>query len=383
VAELAADIPNIQELLQEREPPCLSLYQPTHRRFPQSQQDPIRYRNLVRELQESLARGSGKHVDVLLEPLRRILDDQEFWSHPRDGLAVFSSRDLFRVYRLQRPTPELAVVADSFHVKPLLRILQSVDRYQVLALDRSTVRLYEGGRDTLDEIEPAPGVPRTIKDALGDQLSEGYLNLSTYRGGSGAGGAVFHGHGSRKDEVALDEERFFRAVDRAVQEHHSNVSRLPLVLAALPEQQAVFRRVSHNPLLVDSGVDAHPQSLSIEELRERAWGVVEPRNHARVRAVIEEFGAARAKGAGADELPEIAAALAQGRVATLLIDADQHIGGRIDENGRLHTGELSSPEHEDLLDDLGELAIRQGGELLVLPGQLMPTQSGAAAIYRY
>jgi len=41
---------------------------------------------------------------------------------------------MFRVYRLQRPVPELAIVADSFHTKPLLRILQSADRYQVLAL---------------------------------------------------------------------------------------------------------------------------------------------------------------------------------------------------------------------------------------------------------
>jgi hypothetical protein len=37
-----------------REGPCLSLYQPTHRSHPQKQQDLIRFRNLVKLLEESL-----------------------------------------------------------------------------------------------------------------------------------------------------------------------------------------------------------------------------------------------------------------------------------------------------------------------------------------
>jgi len=32
-------------LLASHEPPCLSLYQPTHRAHPDKQQDPIRFRN--------------------------------------------------------------------------------------------------------------------------------------------------------------------------------------------------------------------------------------------------------------------------------------------------------------------------------------------------
>ena len=38
-------------LLTRHEPPCLSLYQPTHRAHPEKQQDPIRFRNLVRRLE--------------------------------------------------------------------------------------------------------------------------------------------------------------------------------------------------------------------------------------------------------------------------------------------------------------------------------------------
>ena len=35
-------------ILDNAEPPCLSLYQPTHRHHPDNQQDPIRFRNLLK-----------------------------------------------------------------------------------------------------------------------------------------------------------------------------------------------------------------------------------------------------------------------------------------------------------------------------------------------
>src|SRR5690606_5289702 len=118
---------------------------PTHRRHPENRQDPIRFRNLVKTLEESLRQAHAEdEVRALLEPLHALADDYAFWSHALDGLAVLRAKDLFRVYTLQRPVPELAIVADSFHTKPLLRILQSADRFQVLGLSRQAIRLFEG-----------------------------------------------------------------------------------------------------------------------------------------------------------------------------------------------------------------------------------------------
>ena len=46
----AQDYPAV--LLRNEETPCLSLYQSTHRQHPDNVQDPIRFRNLVKELEE-------------------------------------------------------------------------------------------------------------------------------------------------------------------------------------------------------------------------------------------------------------------------------------------------------------------------------------------
>jgi hypothetical protein len=189
-------IDSLAELVLVHQPPCLSLYQPTHRRHPENQQDPIRFGNLVKELEASLRQKyPAAQTRLLMEPFEDLAGDQTFWNHTLDGLAVLGGPSLFRVFRLQRPVTELAVVADSFHTKPLRRFLQSVDRYQVLGLNFGKVQLFEGNRDTLDEIDPAPEVPRTINEALGAELTEPHQTVASYGGVGGESRPMHHSHG--------------------------------------------------------------------------------------------------------------------------------------------------------------------------------------------
>jgi hypothetical protein len=244
------------------------------------------------------------------------------------------------------------------------------------------MKLFEGNRDAVDEIEPAEGVPRTITDALGKELTES-PTLTSFSPGAGAQ-AIRHGYGSKQDEVDIDSERFFRAVDRTVLEHHSRPSGLPLILAALPEYHNLFRQVSQNPFLLADGIDVHPDALSADALRGRAWRVLEPQYLARLAGLVEEFGRATSKGLGSDELAQVAQAAVNGRVATLLIDADRHVAGRINEaSGQIEYGDLAHPEIDDLLDDLGELVVNKRGQAVVVPTERMPTRTGIAAIYRF
>ncbi|MFN2375956.1 MAG: hypothetical protein ABR538_05440 [Candidatus Binatia bacterium] len=373
-------------LLEDCEPPCLSLYQPTHRRHPENQQDPIRFGNLVKALEASLLKRFSKdEIKPMLKPFLALAGDRNFWNHTADGLAVLAAKDVFRVYNLQRPVGELAVVADSFHIKPLVRILQSADRFHVLGLNRQAIRLFEGNRDALTEIEPAEGVPRTITEALGEELTEPHQTVASYGGTGGGSAPMRHGHGGKEAEVDIDAERFFRAVDRAVHEHHSRASGLPLILAALPEHHPLFHQVSRNPLLLAQGIDVHPDALSsVDDLRERAWQLVEPRYLARLAALVEEFGAATSRGMGEAQLPGVAEAVVGGRVATLLIEAGREIPGRIDTaTGSIRFGDLAQPDIDDVLDDLGALALKMGGQVVVVPTEKMPTDTGVAAIYRY
>jgi stalled ribosome rescue protein Dom34 len=112
--------------------------------------------------------------------------------------------------------------------------------------------------------------------------------------------------------------------------------------------------------------------------------VVEPQYLARLAGLVEAFGEARSKGLGTDELAEVAEAATAGRVATLLIEADRQIPGRMEsETGRITLDDLAHPEVDDLLDDLAELVLKMGGQVVVVPAERMPTPTGVAAIFRF
>ena len=378
-------IESLAELTATHHPPCLSLYQPTHRHGPENKQDVIRFRNLIKIMESSLrAKYPEPETRHFLEPFEALGVDREFWNQARDGLAVLSGAGMFRVFRLRRPVAELAIVANSFHVKPLRRVLQYVGRYQMLGLSLNKIKLFEGDLDTLEEIKPARDVPQTIGDALGEELTQPHQTVASYGGVGGGVGPTRHGHGGKKDEMDNDTQRFFRAVDRAVLEHHSRPSGLPLLLAALPEHHHLFRSISHNPFLMENGLDLNPFALTTTELSERAWTIRKPQFQTWLTTLLDEYSKAQSCGLGSDELEAVVIGAAAGRVSKLMIASDREIAGRIvGKTGEYELTEMSETSTDDLLDDLGELVDKMGGQVLVMPAEQVPGKTGLAATFRY
>jgi len=375
----------LSRLLAAHEPLCISLYLPTHRRLPENKQDPILYRNLLAEMESSLSeKYPVRQVREIMEKFQSLAADDLFWRHRTDGLAIFSAHETFEVYELQRPVQKLLVIADSFHTKPLVRILQSADRYQVLCLSQHEARLYEGNRDGLDSVELIE-VPTELSDVLTDERSPSTQSVGSYGKRSGEGGsAVHHGHQPRTDLAEAEVLKFFRAVDRGILEHHSRLSGLPLLLVALARNQADFRSLSHNPFLLAEGISIDPDSLDLEKLRQLAWKGIEPFYLNRLIELTEKFATAQSRQSGSGDLSDVARAAVSNQVATLLVEADRVIPGVIDrETGAIGSVNPTNSHVDDMLDDLAELVMAKGGEVVIVPAARMPTTSGLAAIYRY
>lgn len=367
-------------LLAEHPAPCLSLYEPTHRTQPDRRQDPIRFKNLVKALDESLRRDyAAAAAESLLAPFRALEDDHAFWNHGQEGLAIFAAPDLFRIYRLQRSVPERAIVAQSFHTKPLLRILQSSDRFHVLGLNRREAVLYEGNRDAIAPIDIVPGTPRMVtgeplaEQRAGDIVVGSTLGEPTTREGDDA----------TQDVVDQDTDAFFRTVDHAVLVHHTRPTGLPLLLAALPQYHHRFRAVSTNSALDDGAIDVYAPDLAPDALRERAWEIMRPRYLARLAALTDVYRMAKPDGLSTDDIVHAAKAATEGRVQTLLIEADRMMPGHIDADGNVTMSEGDGPGVDDVLDDLGEQVLRTGGDVVVVPKEDMPSSTGVAATFRY
>ncbi|HBZ25258.1 MAG TPA: hypothetical protein DEO54_03325 [Rikenellaceae bacterium] len=376
----------IQELLAADMAPCLSVYLPTHRKHPENLQDIILYKNLVRQMKESLLQKySTGEVQKYLEPFETLAQDNDTWNHTLDGLAVFSATGLFKVIGVHKSFEELALVADSFHTKPLRQYMQSLDHFHVLCLTLRDIRLFEGNRHSLAEVELTADTPKTITEALGDELTDKHTTVASYGGSGGESSPMHHGQGGRKEETEKDSERFFRVVANAVYEHYSKPSGWPLILASLPEHQSLFQKVNKNPLLLTNGIAINPSSLSPDKLAKMAWDIMEPEYNLKLDSLVAGFEQARANGKGSDDYKEVAVAAVEGRVDMLIVEADRIIPVRITNlvTGNTQNKDLTNPKVDDLLDDMGELVMKMGGEVMVLPTDKMPSKTGLAAIFRY
>lgn len=377
---------DLNYFLEKQEGPCLSLYQPTHRSHPDNEQDPIQFKNLVKELEDSLKQKySNADVSKLLAPFHALADNREFWQKQTlDGLAILADQQSFTTMTLQRQPKAFAVVADSFHLKPLLRLSQTQDNFQVLCVSRSEVQMYEGNRDGLDRILFDNDFPESLEDLDGiEDATDG--DTATYRLTPSAKQSKAMSYTSPRDVAEADKERFLGAVARALHNDISKNARLPVVIVGLAENIGTFKKFSQNPYVLDEDIAIDPSTLSVDQLRDKAWAIVEPVARKRAQDEISRFNQAHGTGLASDNPNDALAAILEGRVDTLLVDADKRIAGVVDREAKkidLHEN-FSSPEAEDILDDLAEMVIRRGGQVKVLPSEYMPTESGLAAIYRY
>lgn len=380
--EIVNDFPH--EILNAKNPPFISLYQPTHRYSPENKQDAIRFKNLIREVEDSLMRKHPKREIVnIMKPFYAIAKEKMFWNYTLDGLAVLATEDRCIVYNLPRPVKEVVVVADTFYIKPLIRIFQSADRYHLLGLNRKEFKIYEGNRYGFKEVKIPPDIPTTIEEALGETYGRKEPSLSA-RTVSSMGSGVFYGQGSKKDIIDSETEKFFRYVDKVVWENYSRPTGLPLMLIALKEHHTFFKKISRNPFLMKEGIETAFNSLTVSELKDAAWEKMEPIYLGKTKKLIDAYELARSKFLATDDLAQIARAALSNNVGTLLVEADRIIPGKINrETSELIEGDLKDVEVGDILDDLAEMVFKNKGEVVVLPKERMPTDTGAAAIFRY
>jgi hypothetical protein len=379
--EIIEDFPN--SILYEENAPCISLYQPTYRYSPDNKKDPIVFKNSVRKIGHSLEQKYHKNeIDSIMKPFYQIGEDKNFWNNTMDGLAILANPRKCVVYRLQRPVKEFAVVADSFHIKPLIRAFQSMDKYQLLGLSRNEFSLYQGNRYGYQEIELKHGTPRTMTEVLGEERTEAYHahGLSGDTGGTG----MYYGHGGKKAEIDKDTEKFFRYVDRFILENYSKPSQLPIILVSLKEYHALFKQVSHNPYLLEQGIDASYESLETEQLTEKALKIIEPIYIEKINNLADSFKTAKANSLGSDDLSQVIKSALENRVRMVLIQENKIISGKIDYNtGKVDLGYIINPDCDDILDDLAELVLKNRGDVMILPEEKMPSDTGVAGIYRY
>lgn len=362
----------------------VSIFMPAYRAGRDTEQNPIRFKNLLRQAQEKLqAKGlsSMKIQELLLKP-QRLLQDQAFWRRQSDGLAVFFSQERFEFFRLPVQFAELVVVSDRFHIKPLLPIITSDSTFYVLTTSQNQVRLLEGTRRLMDEVV-LEDVPLSLADFLPDGVPEKQLQFHTgTQSQSGRRSAMFHGH-EADNETTIRIQQWFRLIDKQINHVLSNCSS-PLVLAGVETLISLYKEVNTYPHLMNEGITGNSDRMKPEELHSKAWAIVEPVFTKERKAGYERYQQLAGTGQTTTTVPEAVRAAHHGRIDMLFVALGVQVWGRFnpEEHGVL-IHESYEPDDTDLLDLTAIQTLINGGLVYAVPQAEVPDQALLAAIFRY
>ncbi|OGP94090.1 MAG: hypothetical protein A2157_03650 [Deltaproteobacteria bacterium RBG_16_47_11] len=375
----------LKTLIEKPEGWCVSIYMPTHRAFPETKQDPIRFKNLLREAEERLKTVGLRSSDAkkLLKPGKPLIKNGLFWQYQADGLATFISSDLFYHYRLPLKFDELLVVTDRFHIKPLLPLFSHEGRFYILALSQNEVRFFQCSQFSVKEVE-LNNVPRSLSDALKYDDPEKQLQFHTRTSTAAEErAAMFHGHGVGTDDAKDNILRFFHQVDDGL---HKLVRKeqAPLMLAGVEYLFPIYREANSYPHLIEKGITGNPEGLKAEELHEQALKIVEPY----LLKAQEEAMAQYKQLAGSERASNNPKAIVEGaydgRIEILIVALGIRQWGFFDSKTRMvHLHPEAEPGDEDLLDFAAVHTFLNGGKVYAVKPEEVPDETPLAAIFRY
>ena len=367
-------------LMQDPGNPATSIYMPTHHTG-DIEQDPIRLKNLLREAEVQLVDYGLRAPEArgILEPAQQLVTNSHFWQHQGNSLVIFLSPEIFQCYQLPYSFQELVVIAERFHIKPLLPLFSQDGVFYVLAISQNQVRLLQCTRYHVQEITPE-SVPSNLGEALKyDQPEKQHQFHTTGPGGS----TISHGHGISKDFDKVNILRYFQQVDRGLHEVLRE-EQAPIIIAAVDYLHSIYIEANTYHNLLAEGIQGNPDGINEETLQEEAWAVVQPFFRRSRTEALQRYHEVITKGLATDDIEQAVLAAYDGRVSTIFVAMGVQKWGRFDpEQRKIRLYKERQPGAEDLLDFAAVTTLTKGGTVYAVKPDQVPGETLVAALYRY
>lgn len=380
---------DLKTLVEASEGICLSLYMPAVKAGAETQQNPIRFKNLIKQAEARLQECGLSHTEAVdfLKPVMD-LDQNDFWQHQDEGLAIFLAKDSLRYFCVPLSFDELVVVGDSFHLKPIMPLLVGDGEFYLLTLSQEHVRFLKGSRYQIQELE-VEGLPKSMDAALQyDQTAKtGQFRISTSKGGTNNSfqhAGTFHGQGSPdRDDIRQDLFQYFHLIDRSLHEILHD-KQAPLLLAGVDYLIPIYREANSYPHLIEESITENPKLKTPEELHDLAWSLVEPHFMQAEKTAVDHYHEVQSVGKTSTDLKEIVPAASYGRIDQLFVAVGVQHWGRFDsQSNKLEIHKEMEPGDDDLLNLTAVQTLLNGGTVYALEPDRVPDKAPVAAVFRY
>lgn len=359
---------------------CITIAIPTSPAGRDRLEGPVRLKNEIERAHAMLvAQGMRSTLaHDLLEPATRLLADQEFWMEQTQGLVILIGDGRLSILRVPVSVPEVAVVANRFHIRPLLSAVIDQEAY-VLALDGKHTRLLRIEGETVEDLD-VPEMPRSIEEALGPEYSEKQRQMRSL-GPNSHQGSVSHGAGDRGADVKDRDLRFSQAIDRALVKF-LNGSHARLILAADEPMLSIYRNASHLTSILDEPIVGSPRRATAEQLALKARSILAREREEQNRTLLDQCHTLEPMGRTEANLGKLIGAAKEGRVASLLLDRESMKWGYPDRDV-LDVYPEQQPGTEDLLNLAAIETLANGGQVVEIGEEPELVAAGAIGTLRY
>ncbi len=361
--------PELQNLMAVRAEPAISIYLQTTPETQKIGAARTELRKLLKDAVEQLEAidTPKRSIWPVEEHVADLLDDDDFWAHQANSLALFVTPENLRSYRLPNHLTQMVQVSDRFHVKPILRAITVNQHAFVLALEENAVRLIEIFADMPPVEIRVPNMPTDAASAAGTAT----VNSRNYSGRLGGG---------EGQKVLL--RGYCRQIDAALRPVLAGRHE-PLILAAVDEMQAMYRSVNTYAGLADEALIGAPSAKSLDTLAEEARPVLDGLHAREVERLHALYSARENEGRASTQIARAARAATYGAVDTLMLDIDTVVAGTVDEAGEITFADEESAASYGVIDEIAARVLQNGGRVLALRRDDIPQGEALAVILRY
>ncbi|MFN3698001.1 MAG: hypothetical protein ACK4VO_11225 [Pseudobdellovibrio sp.] len=280
----------------------------------------------------------NEEIKKFLEPIESLLYDGRIFNSIKCNIGLFRTKDYFRVLSVPILLERQCHVANSFHIKPLLRWLQGDQDYLFLGIQDNDLHLYFGNQNTFKLIKSL---------SLAESVKKQNLLLL--------------------DDLIAQLTHF---------------SQPKLFMAGKPPQLKEIRNQIKYKNLIKTSIADQFKIDQIGFYKQRLIQITRDDSRRSLEKSLVEFRFAEDENKATKNIFHIAKAVVQGKVRKLIVTDELNIFGKIDPKSggiSIHPFDL---DHEDdcILDDLAQLVLNQGGEVVIAHVNEIPSGRPVLAI---
>ena len=273
---------------------------------------------------------STEERNKFLEPIQSLLRDPKIFTQIKGNIGIFRNQESFRILNIPIEIEQSCQVATSFHVKPLLRWLQGDQEFLFLGIEKESAHLYLGCQNSfklLDSIQWKGSVKAQTFIWINEWISE-----------------------------------------------FTKIFQPRLFLSGSPELSEKFISSLNYKSIVKTSVQNSFDPRNAFDTCQMIRRILKDESKRSLERALLEFRFAEAGHRAKKNIFQIAKAVVQGKVRKLIVTDELSIFGKIDpQSGGLaiHPFDL---DHEDdcILDDLAQMVLSQGGEVVIAKRNEIP-----------